>query len=89
MATLKTRRENDGTYSFKVIASDGYGAKGPWSRTQAVTPWGARVQGAEYLKLENDAEVWMAADEAKGRPTHKHGGYATGDFASACESCNA
>jgi hypothetical protein len=88
MATLKTRRENDGTYSFKVIASDGYGAKGPWSRTQAVTPWGARVQGAEYLKLENDAEAWMEADERKPKG-HTHGGYGTGDFANMCESCNA
>jgi hypothetical protein len=76
MATLKTRKEANGTYSWKVITADGYGAKGPWSRTEAKTPWGARVQGAPYLRDEVAAEAWMAAEEAKPRT-----GYAyTGDF---------
>jgi hypothetical protein len=65
---LKTRKEANGTYSWKIICSDGYGAKGPWTATEARSPWGARVQGAPYLKLELDADAWMRAEEAKHKP---------------------
>jgi hypothetical protein len=86
MAKVKTRKEANGTYSWKVIGKDGYGSKGPWERTEAQTPWGARVQAAPYLKLEADAEAWMAEREANPKP-HGHTGQ-NGDYASQCESCN-
>ncbi|AWW40784.1 hypothetical protein DN051_32315 [Streptomyces cadmiisoli] len=86
MAQLKTRKEANGTYSWKVIGDDGYGAKGPWERTEARTPWGARVQGAPYLKLELDAEELTREWEANPKP-HTHTGR-NADYASECESCN-
>jgi hypothetical protein len=70
-AKLKTRKEANGTYSWALIAKD---TAVTWNATEAKTPWGARVQGAPYLKMELDAIAWMATQEAKPRS-----GY-TGDF---------
>lgn len=54
---LKTRKEANGTYSWKLVTSD---YPGSWTRTDAQTPWGARVQGAPFLAAEKEAAKWMA-----------------------------
>ncbi|MET8880533.1 hypothetical protein [Streptomyces rubiginosohelvolus] len=55
---LKTRKEANGTYSWKLVTSD---YPGSWNPTKAQTPWGARVQGAPFLAAEKEAAEWMAA----------------------------
>jgi hypothetical protein len=55
-AKLTTKKNADGTYSWKLVTED---YPGTWNKTQARTPWGARVQGAPYLKFELDAIEWM------------------------------
>jgi hypothetical protein len=64
-AKLKTRKEANGTYSWKLVTSD---YPGVWERTEARSPWGARVQGTPYLKNELDAEEWMRKEQAKHKP---------------------
>lgn len=66
MATVKTRMEANKTYSWKMVTTDGYPSS--WTRTEAKTPWGARVQAAPYLRDERRAEALEAAREAAIRP---------------------
>ena len=61
-ATLKTKKNTNGTYSYVVLV-DGERADS-WTATQAVTPWGARAQGAKALKTYRDAFTKMAAVKA-------------------------
>lgn len=51
-ATLKTKKMTDGTYAWKVVTAD---YRGEWTKTEARSPWGARVQGAPYLRAELEA----------------------------------
>lgn len=57
---IRTKKMADGTYAWKLDLADGF-TKNPWERTQARTPWGARVQGMPYLVAERKAAEKFAA----------------------------
>jgi hypothetical protein len=77
-AKLKTRKEANGTYSWKVSTAD---YPGVWERTEAVTPWGARAQGMPYLRLLAEGEEIRKRLEEKAKAHHEKYGRYTEDFA--------
>jgi len=64
-AKLSTRKEANGTYSWKLSTAD---YRGVWERTEARTPWGARVQGAPFLKAEREAAEMLRHRDSANRP---------------------
>jgi hypothetical protein len=78
MAKVKTRREANGTYSWKLVTED---YPGVWEKTQAVTPWGARAQAAPWVKLEQEARELGKRLDAKAEAHRAKYGRYTEDFA--------